>query len=356
MGMAPYADPKNGERICEIFRKILWLNDSDNFYSELSMMNISEYLIRNLIYERFDHICAGIQQFTEEIVCDWIQRWVRKTEIKNILLSGGVFMNVKLSKKVSELDNVNKLFVMPSSGDESLVIGGCLMSYLNMGYKDIIPISNLYLGREFDDNYIENLIYSSDLERYRIEKLSSDLMAKKVSELLFHNKIVARCVGKEEWGARALGNRSILCNPSNLINLNVLNQKIKNRDFWMPFTPSILYEDLQLYIENPKNIFSPYMCITFDSTTKAKKELQAAIHPKDFSVRPQGVIKEWNPGYYMILEEFKKLTGISGVLNTSFNLHGEPVVGSPEDAISTVDRSGLEYLILGSFLFEKINK
>jgi carbamoyltransferase len=210
------------------------------------------------------------------------------------------------------------------------------------------------LGRSFSDDYIKDYLNRSDVAlRYYINKLQGKAMAKKVAELLVHNEIVARCYGREEWGARALGNRSIICNPSDFKNINTLNKKVKNRDFWMPFTPSILAEDLDLYVLNPKGIRAPYMCITFDSTEKAKKEISAAIHPSDYTVRPQAVSKSWNPEYYSLIEEFKNITGISAVLNTSFNLHGEPNVGSPEDAIYTMDNSGLNYLVLGEYLVEK---
>jgi carbamoyltransferase len=107
------------------------------------------------------------------------------------------------------------------------------------------------------------------------------------------------------------------------------------------------------YIQNHNRIFAPYMCITFDSTQEARRDLKAALHPKDSTVRPQCVIKDWNPDYHEIISEFKKLTGIGGVLNTSFNLHGEPNVCSPADAIYTLDNSGLNYLAMGRYLLSK---
>jgi carbamoyltransferase len=174
-----------------------------------------------------------------------------------------------------------------------------------------------------------------------------------IAKLLAENKIVARCSGRMEFGARALGNRSILANPSDFTNLNTINEAIKCCDFWMPFTPSILEEEMPRYIQNHDRIFAPYMCITFDSTPEARRDLRAALHPKDFTVRPQCVIKAWNPDYHEIISEFKRLTGIGGVLNTSFNLHGEPNVCSPADAIHTLDNSGLNYLAMGSYLLSK---
>ena len=159
--------------------------------------------------------------------------------------------------------------------------------------------------------------------------------------------------GRMEWGARALGNRSILANPSNTDVVMVLNEQMKDRDFWMPFTPSILEERANDYVMNPKKLYTPYMIITFDSTTLARKELKAALHPYDFTARPQFVRKSWNPRYHKILKEFEKLTGIGGVLNTSFNLHGYPIVLGPAEALHAFRKSGLEFLALENYLISK---
>lgn len=128
---------------------------------------------------------------------------------------------------------------------------------------------------------------------------------------------------------------------------------MKNRDFWMPFAPSILYEKQDEYIVNPKKFDAYYMMITFDTTTKAKKELIAAMHPYDYTVRPQLVRKEHNQSYYKILREFEKITGVSGVLNTSFNLHGYPIVLGPREALYAFEHSGISVLAIGSYLIGK---
>jgi carbamoyltransferase len=159
--------------------------------------------------------------------------------------------------------------------------------------------------------------------------------------------------GRAEWGARALGNRSILANPSDFETIRIINEMIKNRDFWMPFTPSMLESEEKRYIVNPKGIPAPYMCVTFDSTPLAQKHLQAAMHPYDKTVRPQLVSKAWNPSYHATISAFKALTGIGAVLNTSFNLHGEPNVNSPQDAIHTLEHSGLRNLAIGHWMVQK---
>lgn len=353
MGLAPYAYSEQAERICAKFERALRLNEKGEFDSAFDMTECNYFLMEELLFERFDNIAGGLQLFTERLMCGWIKKWTNKTGIKSIVLGGGMFMNVKAAKRISEMDEVNSIFVVPSAGDESVVIGGCYYGNMLNG-KVVKPINTLYLGRSFDDDFIAEYLEKEDIgDRYLIEKYDEDEMAVRVARLLAGGEIVARCCGREEWGARALGNRSILANPSDFETINIINQKIKSRDFWMPFTPSILDENFNDYIVNPKNIHALYMCITFDSTGRAKKELRAAIHPKDKTVRPQVVEERNNPGYYKIIKEFKKITGIGAVLNTSFNLHGEPNVSEPKDALHTLDNSDLNYLILGSYLLSK---
>jgi carbamoyltransferase len=173
-----------------------------------------------------------------------------------------------------------------------------------------------------------------------------------MSRLLSNGEIVARFKGRMEFGARALGNRSILADPSKREVIRTINEMIKNRDFWMPFAPSILVERRSEYLINPKNIESPYMIMSFDSTEKID-QIFAASHPYDKTVRPQVVNKDWNPEYYNILQEFERLAGRGAILNTSFNLHGYPIVCSPQDALQVFSDSGLEFMGIGDFLVKK---
>ena len=167
---------------------------------------------------------------------------------------------------------------------------------------------------------------------------------------LCSDKIIARMSGRMEFGQRALGNRSILANPSNSRNIEKINRKIKFRDFWMPFTPTILAEREQDYIINPKNLKSPFMTMAFDSTELARDELIAALHPADYTVRPQILKREANPEYHKIIKLFESKTGVGGLLNTSLNLHGEPVVCSPSDAVHTFINSELDALLFDDSL------
>ncbi len=354
MGMAPYADDKQVSRLADEFRKIICIDANGEFRSSVKRKNYLKFLKKLLQFERFDVICGAIQKLTEELVCNWIEYHVKTTNIRNVACSGGVFMNVKAVKKIYELQCINNFSIVPSASDESLPIGA---QWLSMKKHNVEPvrINDLYLGRSFSNEYVKEMIERDKLaEKFTIEEFNdTKMMSSRIGQLLADDEIIARCAGREEWGARALGNRSIICNPSKFQNIERLNNKIKNRDFWMPFTPSILEEDVTKYFLNPRNLDVPYMAVTFESTDLAKIHFAAAVHPRDFTMRPQVVYSSWNYDYYSIISEFKKLTEIGGVLNTSFNLHGEPNVGSPEDAVKTVLNSGLDFLLFDRLLFIK---
>jgi carbamoyltransferase len=358
MGLAPYAkvNSKYVKDICSLFKEAIKLNDKLEFEAKFSTSISRYYLFERLIYERFDNVAAGIQQFLEEIVTEWVSGWVKKTGIRDISLGGGVFMNVKLDQKLAEIPEVHSIFVMPSSGDESTVFGCLFYGYKNYCMVNNVhlapqPLTHLYLGEDLNEDEVKTITESSNINAYSVSKPQN--IECKIAELLAKNEIVARCAGCMEWGARALGNRSILANPSSLESVRIINEMIKNRDFWMPFAPSVLEEDFSKYFKNPKNIYAPYMTTTFDSTELARKQIIAGLHPYDFTGRPQVVRKSWNSSYYFLISEFKKQTGIGAVLNTSFNLHGEPLVRGAGEAIKTFMNSGLKYLALGSYLLKK---
>lgn len=354
MGMAPYADQEHVARVARNLSALIRLDETGQFRMSIPATDIMKSLFRIYAFERFDVISGAIQKLTEDLVCEWAGHWIKATGVANVAVSGGVFMNVKAAKKLAEHPLVERLFVAPSASDESLPIGALWLLHRPEGLP-VRAIDDLYLGRNFSDEYVEAMIARESLAaEFDIEDFETpSQLATRVADLLAADEIVARCSGREEWGARALGNRSIMCNPSNFANIERLNSKIKCRDFWMPFTPSILQEALPNYILNHKNTFAPYMAITFDTTQLARSHFAAAVHPRDFTMRPQEVVAKWNPDYHAILSEFKARTGIGGVLNTSFNLHGEPNVSTPEDAIRTVRQSELDYVVIGKRLFRK---
>ena len=284
----------------------------------------------------------------------WIKTAIQKYKVNKIALGGGTFMNIKANFLLKNLKEVKDIYVSPSCGDESLSMGSALyfdFTSNNNKYKNLSPIKSIYYGHEFSDEIIENSLKKLNSTEYKITK--SKNIEKKIARLLSENKIVARYSGKMEWGARSLGNRSMLANPSNFSIVQEINKLVKKRDFWMPFAPTILKEYSDKYIVNKKNITSRHMMIGFESSLEGKNKLSAAIHPYDMTMRPQILNRIDNPLYYKMIKEFKNITGIGAVLNTSFNLHGFPIVYTPDDAISVLKKTGLQYLAIGNYLIKK---
>ncbi len=354
MGLAPYASPYETGKVLPFFESLIAI-DGLTIKSRISIRAAFAYLQEKLRFSRFDGIAGAVQMFVEKRSIEWVSNCIDIVQISNIVLTGGFFMNVKVNKSVSELKKIDSLTVCPSAGDESIAIGACYFGYekaVENTLKSFSPqiITDLYLGPCFTDDEIELC-----LGRFRNSVFFSKIVCipEKVAHLLSIGEIVARFDGRSEWGARSLGNRSILAHPGLIENVRKINESIKERDFWMPFSPTILDYRETDYIVNPKRVDSSYMQMSFSTTDLGKKELVAAIHSYDFSVRPQILKRSQNESYYSLIQSFEKLTGIGAVLNTSFNIHGEPIVCSPDDAVKTFLKSDLHYLQIGSFLVEK---
>ena len=358
MGLAPYAPESGRDSVLKVLRPLLrfqpensmtWIradNCPETYYSY-------NFLRQRLELKRFDWICAGLQTWTEELLAQWVRNCIRATGIHKIALSGGVFMNVKANKIISELPEVESLFIFPSCGDETNAIGAAYWVEAKGGTEGqhIPGVKDLYLGQSFDNEQIELAIHNRQpTAKWNFNRVKHIEIS--IAELLAQGEIVARFGGRAEFGARALGNRSILADASSTKVIREINEMIKSRDFWMPFAPAILEERASDYLVNPKGIEAPYMILSFD-TTSLVNDLLAAIHPYDLTARPQVVNNEWNPAFHRILKEFERLTGRGVILNTSFNLHGYPIVDSPEDAIDVLEKSGLKYLALGDWLLMK---
>lgn len=349
MGLAPYAKDYIMEPAYKVFKETLVVDGIDfKWYNKPP--DLYFYFREKLEGMRFDGIAAGLQKWVDELVVEWMTNILDHLEVDSLAYSGGLSMNVKTNQAIAGIPRLKNFFVPPSGGDESTAIGAAYSVCVERNIA-VNPLSHGYLGFSLPDDEVAALI-----EKYHIrnsyaviENTSTDVIA----DLLVDNKVVARCVGPMEFGARALGNRSILCNPSNYDNIRLINEKIKFRDFWMPFTPSILDYRANDYLMNPKGIESPYMTIAFDTTPLGQEHLAAAIHPADFTVRPQMVTQEANPDYYGLIRDFEKKTGIGALLNTSFNLHGEPIVRNAEDAWHTFTNSGLDALLLNTTLIIK---
>ena len=360
MGLAPYADEKGVTKSYGVLNNLIEIqNDSLTFNTKtnLSTNFCYQYLRTELENHRFDWIAGAVQKLTEDLLIKWVRNAIKKTGIKKIACAGGIFMNVKANMLILEMDEVDDLFIFPSGGDESLAIGASFSAYaqyLNkIGQKVItVPLNSIYFGPSYSKDEIEKSVIALD-DDYIVEY--HDDINQYVAESLAKGDIVARFNERMEFGARALGNRSILSDPSRYEKLREINMAIKQRDFWMPFAPTILSEKQDEIIINSKNIKAPFMTLAFRTKDVAHKKFTSAIHPYDFTARPQVLEKNQNLGYHDLITHFYELTGIPGVLNTSFNLHGEPIVCSPKDAIQTLQNSGLKCLSIGNYFIRKRN-
>jgi carbamoyltransferase len=252
------------------------------------------------------------------------------------------------------------MFVFPSCGDETNAVGAAYWVHAQERQRngqtvDIEPLSDLYWGKESSDDEIERAISEHRFSNEVRVETPHDIEFR-VAELLASGRVVARCSGRMEFGARALGNRSILANPADSNVVKIINEMIKQRDFWMPFAPSVTAERVRDYIRKPKDIPAPYMTFCFDSVPEKVSVFAAGVHPYDGTARPQEVKEEQNPRYHRLIQHFGELTGEEIILNTSFNLHGFPVVYTPQQALATLDNSGLQHLALGDFLISKKNR
>jgi carbamoyltransferase len=354
MGLAPYG---KSEYCLEKMKQMIGIDKSEPLKIKNKLQTRIPLLIddvRELLKEqRFDNIAAASQLWFETLITEWISNAIKKTGIQKLACAGGTFLNVKANKKILEIEEVNDAFFCPASGDAGTAVGAALEGYFGLSAEDgtkpqKVPIKDIYWGTSFTNEQIKDSLKTSGLLQ-NAEYI--DDIDEEIGELIAKpNVIVARFNGRMEWGPRGLGNRSILANPTEFTITRSLNQVIKMRDFWMPFAPSILTSRIDDYLVNGTN--SPYMIHTFDTTDK-RNDLSAAIHPYDFTCRPQTVDSNYNVEYEKVLKSFESKTGIGGILNTSFNLHRYPIVHNPDLAIWTFNNCKLEYMALGNYLIKK---
>ena len=363
MGLAPYAIDYHKSKTRNILLKCLKIVGI-NFKKEKKVKDYFFYLKEKFKYERFDGIAGGVQDFVEISLTKWFKNINKKFKIKNFVFVGGVANNVKANKKLIDQKFVERLFVPAGPGDENLSIGAIYCNTVkNLGYlqaKNIFNYenSNVYWGNDISLEELKNFKNNNLVKKYYSFVHDPDF--KKTSKILSKNKIVLMCFGKMEFGNRALGHRSILCNPSNLNLVQEINRKFKKRDFWMPFAASILSEDEKKYLINKKNIEANFMTLSFDSLPKGQKKIIAGMHQYDKTIRPQIVSKKTCPRYYQLIKKFKKITGVGGLLNTSLNVHDKPIVCRPIDIINEFFVSknaikNIEYIYVKDSLF-KIKK
>ena len=361
MGMAPYAPASGREEALKVFREMMEYvpagrEEGAQFRWRVRKRRFA-HLMMKLARMRFDWVAGAAQDLLEELLEGWVREGLAPDGSGRLALSGGVFMNVKANRRLADLPEIGEIFVMPSCGDESNAIGAAYQTYYetrpqrNPG-EGFVPLDHLYLGPEFSPPEIEDAIRRAGASDRHAVSRPADVEAA-AAELLAADGVVARMAGRMEFGARALGNRSILADPRDYRVVTRINRMIKSRDFWMPFAPAVLAERSEKYLKNPKGLASPFMMLAFDTTPEGREALPAVIHPYDGTARAQILQERDNPPFHRLIRCFEERTGVGAVLNTSFNLHGDPIVCSPDEVLETFERSGLPHLILGDYLISK---
>jgi len=294
-------------------------------------------------------LAASVQLLLEEIGIEFIRYWLQKTGIRSIAVAGGVFANVKFNQRVHELEEVDNFFVHPAMDDSGLAVGGAFAALVDE--SDVEPshllqrLKNVYFGTSYGDDEIRAAIESFGFEA-TYESEITDLVAK----LLAEGHVVARFTGRMEYGPRALGHRSILYQTTDPSINDWLNAHLLRTEF-MPFAPATLQEYADECYEGLDGArdSARYMTITFNCTEKMRSQSPGVVHV-DGTARPQILDPDTAPDFYKITKAYYQLTGIPSLINTSFNMHGEPIVCTPEDALRSFSDGKLDYLAIGNWL------
>jgi carbamoyltransferase len=298
------------------------------------------------IDDRHKNIAFAVQDMCEQAMTSLASSAVAKTGSRNLCLAGGVALNSKANGKILASGIVDQIFVQPAAGDDGVCLGAALAPCLeNGGRLPIRKMRHAYLGVESSDAEIEKV-----LQTYKIRAERVPDPAPVAAEMLANGKILGWFQGRMEFGPRALGSRSILADPRDPEMNAKVNNAVKFREWWRPFAPSILAERAGEYLESATD--SPFMVLTAQVRPEKRHAIPSVTHV-DGSARPQTVERDVNPLYWRVIDEFARRTGVPVIMNTSFNLRGEPIVCTPTDAIRTFFSSGMDALVIGNFVVKK---
>jgi carbamoyltransferase len=315
-------------------------------YHRSALKQISSRLPEN--FDKAD-LAASVQLLLEEIGIQFIQYWLSKTGIRSLAVAGGVFSNVKFNQHVHELPEVDHFFVHPAMDDSGLAIGGAFAALAESpGVEPALllqRLKNVYLGTSYTDDEIRKAI-----DGFGFQATWEPEMTEVIARLLAEGCVVARFTGRMEYGPRALGHRSILYQTTDPSINEWLNANLKRTEF-MPFAPATLQEYADECFEGLDGArdTARYMTITFNCTAKLRAQSPGVVHV-DGTARPQILDPDTAPDFYKIAVAYHKLTGIPSLINTSFNMHGEPIVCTPEDALRSFSQGNLDYLAIGHWL------
>jgi carbamoyltransferase len=368
MGMAPYGNLTYVDKV----RKLIDIKEDGSFRLNLNYFSFHKSVDKpfnkkfvelfgeprspemgHKFEQRHADIAASIQKVSEDALIKIARHVNDLTGSKNLCISGGVGLNSVANYKILHKTPIENIFVQPAAGDAGGALGAALFVYYSLfGNKRKYTMEHVYFGADYDNKYVKNFLERNNVQ---YEELSDNEILSYAAEEIDAGKVIGFYQDKFEWGPRALGNRSILADARRKEMLKNVNLKIKFRESFRPFAPSVMDEDAEELFDIPLNHypsrFMLYVCPVKEEVRE--KNMLPAITHVDGSARPQVVLKEVNPRYYRLLEKFKEISGVGCFLNTSFNLSGEPIVNSPENAYYSFSKCHMDTLILNNFVVEK---
>ncbi|MCF6158409.1 MAG: carbamoyltransferase [wastewater metagenome] len=363
MGMAPYGEPG----FADFFREKVLPSCEDGLFRfntryldyHLARQGIfSEEITKKLgknrlpqdeVNQRHMDIARSAQVVLEEVLFKLVNHLLAQTNVDNLCMAGGVALNCVANGKLFYNTPVKRIFIQPAAGDAGTSLGAALYVFHQYtGKPRVYQMNNAYLGPAFSREKCMQTLNASGLSYV---ELSEKHLCSEVAALLAHGKLVCWFQNRMEWGPRALGNRSLLADPRKAEIRDIINLKVKQRELFRPFAPSVLEEKSYDYFGNSDP--SPFMLFAFPVSPEKRKDIPAVTHI-DGTARPQTVNKETNPLYWNLLKEFEKKTGVPVLLNTSFNVQ-EPIVCSPKDAVLCFLKTGVDYLVVNNFLVKNEN-
>lgn len=391
MGMAPYGRPRYEERIWKLVRQNAdgsFALDMDYFCFHHSTERMFDGRFTELFGESRPHgmpfftkssgypkyfgaepanyeelcrknqyyadIAASVQKVTEELLLGLARHLYEETRLKKLCIAGGVGLNSVANSRILRETPFEGIFVQPAAGDSGGALGAALWAYHSLlGKPRGFRMEHAYWGQEFSAREIETFLAAKNIPYWRAR--DTNQLLDSVVDKITQGKVLGWFQGRSEWGPRALGNRSILADPRNPQMKDIVNSKIKFREPYRPFAPSVLTERAECYFDLPEasqHYPARYMQYVV-RTREAQREALPAVTHVDGTARMQTVFLEQSPRYWALIERFGQATGVPVLLNTSFNLKGEPVVNTPADAASTFFRSAMDCLVLGDFVVEK---
>ncbi|HEY4880352.1 MAG TPA: carbamoyltransferase [Candidatus Acidoferrales bacterium] len=391
MGMAPYGKPRYADKVWKVVRQdsdgsfsldmdyFTFHYSTDRMYSRKLVELFGEPRPREMAFfteatgfpkyfgeppanyselcrvnEHYADIAASIQHVTEELLLGMARNLQKETGQKKLCIAGGVGLNSVANSRILRETDFEEIYIQPAAGDSGAAVGAALWAYNSLlGNPRTFCMKHAYWGQSYSDAEVRSFLTENNIKHSYVE--NDDELLDQTVERLTNAKVVGWYQGRFEWGPRALGNRSILADPRNPEMKDIVNSKIKFREPYRPFAPSVLAERAEDYFDLPsaaQQYPARYMLYVTQVKPDKRKILPATTH-EDGTARLQTVFRDENPRYYGLIERFGKATGVPVVLNTSFNLRGEPIVTTPANAFSTFSKSEMDSLVLGNFIVDK---